>query len=400
MNYINYLLSIESKGIKLGLDRTRKMMAACGNPQIGLPAIQVVGTNGKGSVCAILASIIKAANYRVGLFTSPHLVHVNERIRINGQPISDSDINQFLQLYKKDIEKNDASFFEIITTLACWFFKRKNVDIAIMETGLGGRLDSTSVCEPIATVITPISLDHMEILGETLKEISFEKACAMKKNVLCVSTMQKEEVTNILESVALKKGTPLHFINSIKTSNIPVNIPGEKQKENTLLALFLIDKLDQFNIATSAKIKGLKEVHWHGRNQMLQNNPPIVFDVAHNPDSFQCFLDYYQSLNIHGKSILIIALYSKKRIYDIIPLLELAFDHIICTETEGRSPMSAETLYSHFNQNHSIEIISNSSLAIQKGLDILTPNGGMAIVGTHCLGPAVNKIFKISFDNL
>ena len=195
MNNINYLLSIESKGIKLGLDRTYKMMKACGNPHIELPAIQVAGTNGKGSVCAILASIMKAANYKVGLFTSPHLVHINERIRINGKPILDNRINEFIQYYKQDIKKIDASFFEVTTALACWFFKKENVDIAIMETGLGGRLDSTSVCESIATVITPISLDHIEILGNTIEKIAFEKAGAMKKNVLCLRQKKTHWIT-------------------------------------------------------------------------------------------------------------------------------------------------------------------------------------------------------------
>ena len=399
MDNINYLLSIESKGIKLGLERTYKMMMACGDPHIGLPSIQVVGTNGKGSVCAILSSIMKAANYKVGLFTSPHLVRINERIRINGKPILDSDINKFIQYYKQDIEKINASFFEVTTALACWFFKKENVDIAIMETGLGGRLDSTSVCESIATVITPISLDHMDILGNTIEKIAFEKAGAMKKNVLCLSSNQKIEVIEILKSEALKKRTPLYFIESIR-KNIDVNIPGEKQKENTYLALSLIDKLNNFNISNFAIEKGLKNVQWHGRNQIIKKNPMILFDVAHNTEGFRSFLDYYQSLEIHGDSILIIALYSKKNIQDIIPLIESCFHHIICTETKGRSPMPAKILCNHFNPNHSVEIIHNPSLAIQKGLDMVNSNGGMAILGTHCLGPYINQTFKISFDIL
>ena len=400
MNNINYLLSIESKGIKLGLDRTYKMMKACGNPHIELPAIQVAGTNGKGSVCAILASIMKAANYKVGLFTSPHLVQINERIRINGKPILDNRINEFIQYYKQDIKKIDASFFEVTTALACWFFKKENVDIAIMETGLGGRLDSTSVCESIATVITPISLDHIEILGNTIEKIAFEKAGAMKKNVLCLSANQKPSVIKVLKSEASKKRTPLYFIKNINNININVNIAGQKQKENTYLALSLIDKLNNFNISTSAIKKGLEKVQWHGRNQIIKNNPMILFDVAHNTEGFRSFLDYYQSLKIYGNSVLIIALYSKKNIQDITPLIESYFHHIICTKTKGRSPMCPKTLYSYFNPNHSIEIISNPSLAIQKGLDMIDPNGGMAILGTHCLGPYINDIFKISFDIL
>ena len=189
MDSVQYLLSIETRGIKLGLQRTRELMAACGNPQSGLPSIQVAGTNGKGSVCAMLANILKTAGYKTGLFTSPHLVNVNERIRLNGIPIPNNEIDIFLQKYREAIEKIEATFFETITAMAFWYFKNENVDIAILETGLGGRLDSVSVCEPLATVMTSISLDHIEILGETLSEIAFEKAGILKKGVPCILSL-------------------------------------------------------------------------------------------------------------------------------------------------------------------------------------------------------------------
>ena len=400
MDYINYLLSIETRGIKLGFERTRAIMKACGNPHLGLPVIQVAGTNGKGSVCAILASILKAAGYKTGLFTSPHLVRVNERIRINGHPIPDVEINSFICLYKDNIDKIEVTFFEITTAMACWYFKKENVDIAIMETGLGGRLDSTSICNPLATVITPVSLDHMEILGETLREIAVEKAGVMKKDVLCLSARQKNEVAEALQLEAIKKGVPLHFINGEKRAKIDVNIPGEKQKENTELSLLVLDHLKMFTIPDLAIREGLSTVLWHGRNQMLQGNPPVIFDVAHNVEGLQCFLDYYKSIKVSGKSTLVIALYLRKRIQDIIPHLENVFQHIICTETGGRSPMPADILGSHFSRDKSIEIIKDSQVAISKGLKGLSEDGGMAIVGTHCFGPAVNELFKISFDNL
>ena len=400
MDPINYLLSIDTKGIKLGFKRTREMMEACNNPHLGLPAIQVVGTNGKGSVCAILASIMKAANYKAGLFTSPHLVCVNERIRINGQSIPDFEIKSFIQSYKQEIEKIEATFFETITALACWYFRKQDVDIAIMETGLGGRLDSASICEPLATVITPISLDHMEILGETLREIAIEKAGAMKKDVLCLSAQQTPEVTATLQSVAIKKGTPLHFLNGGKRADIKVNIPGEKQKENTDLVLSVLNHLNGFNITDFAIKKGLNMVKWPGRNQMLQKDPLVIFDVAHNVESLRCFLDYYQTLNVSGKSTLVIALYSRKHIQDIVPRIENIFQHIICTETRGRNPMPSDILDAHFSSGHSTEIIKDSTEAIYEGLNGLSLEDGMAIIGTHCLGPAVNEIFKISFDIL
>jgi len=400
MDSIHYLLSIETRGIKLGIERTRAMMKVCGDPHLGMPAIQVAGTNGKGSVCSILASILKAAGYKTGLYTSPHLVRVNERIRINGQSIPDAEIDKFLQLYKKNIEKIEATFFETLTAMACWYFKKEKVDIAIMETGLGGRLDSASICRPLATVITPVSLDHVEILGETLREIAVEKAGAMKKDVLCLSARQRQEAAEALQKEADRKGTPLYFLNGEKRTPINVNIPGEKQKENTELALLVLDHLNEYTIPDSAIRKGLKTVLWHGRNQMLQRNPTVIFDVAHNADGLRCFLDYYQSLRVSGKSTLVLALYLKKRIEDIVPQLENVFQHIICTQTEGRNPMPADILATHFGSGHSIKIIKDSQAAIRKGLGNLSKDDGMAILGTHCLGPAVNKLFKISFDNV
>ncbi len=400
MDSTHYLLSIETRGIKLGIERTRAMMKVCGDPHLGLPAIQVAGTNGKGSICSILASILKVAGYKTGLYTSPHLVRINERIRINGQSIPDAEIDNFLNLYKQNIEKIEATFFETLTAMACWYFKKENIDITIMETGLGGRLDSVSICKPLATVITPISLDHMEILGETLGEIAVEKAGVMKKDVLCLSARQKQEVAVALQKEADKKRTPLYFLKGEKRTQIDVNIPGEKQKENTELALSVLDHLNKFSIPDSAIRKGLKTVLWHGRNQVLQKNPTVIFDVAHNAEGLRCFLDYYQSLKISGKSTLILALYLKKRIEDIVPLLENVFQHIICTQTEGRNPMPADILASQFRPSHSIKIIKDSQAAIRRGLEDLSKDDGMAILGTHCLGPAVNKLFKISFDNV
>ena len=400
MDSINYLLSIENRGIKMGFERTRSIMNACDNPHLNLPVIQVVGTNGKGSVCAILANILKSAGYNTGLFTSPHLVHVNERIRINGQPIPNEEIDGFIHDYQQAIEKNKATFFETITAMACWYFNKNSVDIAIMETGLGGRLDSVSICKPLLTIITPISRDHMEILGETLAEIAFEKAGAMKRDILCLSAKQKFEVSSTLQLAAKKNRTPLLFLNGINKSRINVNIPGNKQKENADLVLYALEYLKGYDISDLAILNGLKTVKWYGRNQMLQKKPPIIFDVAHNAEGILCFLDYYKSLNILGTSILILALHSRKKIIDIIPNLENVFKHIICTETDGRNPMPVDILANYFNKDNSIDIIRNPFKAIKRGLEVLPKDGGMAIIGTHCLGPAINKMFKISFDIL
>ena len=170
-NYLNYLFSLESKGIKLGLERTEKLFDVCKNPQKNFPSIQVIGTNGKGSTSAMIANILKTANYKVGLYTSPHLTKINERIRINGTPIKDGDIIEFINKYKDSINILNVSFFEVITAIAVWHFNKNNVDIAILETGLGGRLDSVTACDSNILVCTSVSKDHQHILGDTIRDL-------------------------------------------------------------------------------------------------------------------------------------------------------------------------------------------------------------------------------------
>ena len=282
--------------------------------------------------------------------------------------------------------------------MAFWYFKKEGVEIAIMETGLGGRLDSVSICEPLATIITPISHDHMEILGETLAEIAFEKAGAMKKNVVCISAKQDSAATKVLSEQADKVKAPIHFLNGESLPDYHINIPGEVQRENAHLAVSALSHINGFNIPKEAVVKGLQTVQWFGRNQILQKNPLAVFDVAHNLESLRCFLDFYDTLKIHGDSVLVIALQARKRIQMLIPRLQSVFRYIICTETNGHNPMAAETLLSDFVDSPNAKIIQNPENAIRSGLERLSPEGGMAIVGTHCLGPAVSAIFKLSFD--
>jgi dihydrofolate synthase/folylpolyglutamate synthase len=398
MDSIQYLLSIETRGIKLGIKRTLDIMDACGNPHAGMPSIQVAGTNGKGSVCAILANIFRAEGYKTGLFTSPHLINVNERIRINGVSISNNDIHLFIQKYKIVIEKINATFFETITAMAFWYFKKESVDVAILETGLGGRLDSVSICEPIATIITPISIDHIEVLGDSLQKIAFEKAGVLKKGVECISAKQEKSAADVLIDQANKKGCPLSFINGKSHSEYIMNIPGKHQQENAHLSVSALSHIKQFNFSKNSISKGLLSVKWYGRNQVIQNNPHVIFDVAHNTAGIKSFLDYYNSLKIIDSSVLIIALQSRKHIESVIPILTSTFKFIVCTETGGQNPMPADKLGRLFT-NYNINIITKPEEAILWGLKKLSNNGAMAIIGTHYLGPAVSNVFKISFDN-
>jgi len=184
------LFKLQRLGIKVGLDHTYELLNRCGNPHNKLKTIHIAGTNGKGSTAAILQSILRTAGLKVGLYTSPHLVSFNERIRVNGIPISDDFIIEFMKMLNDDIDEIKSTFFETTTVLALYNFFIEKVDVAIIEVGLGGRLDSTNVLEPNLTIITSIDIDHQNILGETINEIAFEKAGIIKKDTPVITPNQ------------------------------------------------------------------------------------------------------------------------------------------------------------------------------------------------------------------
>ena len=394
-DFLSYLLSLETKGIKLGLERTYNILSACNNPQEKIKIIQVVGTNGKGSTSAMIANILKHANYKVGLYTSPNLYKINERIRVNGQSISDDSIIEFINKYQKQIETLNISFFEAMTAIALWYFNNQKVDIAILETGLGGRLDSVSACIPELVVFTPVSLDHQHILGDTIEQIAVEKAGAIKLGVPCISSNQQLEVKQIFNSYAKKFHTKVDYIDI--QCKYPVNLNGKHQKMNANLAVESIKKLNTFNIKKANIIQGLSTVNWPARIQKIYDKPLTFFDVAHNETSFLYLCNYINKLNISSNKILIIALQQHKHLHSALDEILNSFDSIIITQTNTRNFLSTHNLNKLFNSNKT-ELIANPEHAIQKYID--NHSGCIVIAGSHYLGPVINKIFKISFENI
>ena len=396
---VKYLLSIESKGIKLGLQRTKFLSDNCGNPHKNLKIIQVAGTNGKGSTCAIIYSILRNANYNVGLFTSPHLLNVNERIRINGQPISDQHISEYIKNYKNNIEKISASFFETITIMAFWYFKKMNVDYAIMETGLGGRLDSVTICTPILTVITSISLDHTEILGSTLSQITNEKIGIIKKKIPCITIKHNKIIHKIIKDKCIEKQAPLIIVNNSNPLNYQPILKGDAQYENALLAETAVNTLKINIIKKNHIINGIQNVIWHGRNQIIKENPKVIFDVAHNESGIVNFINFFKSYS-QGKKILVLSMQKRKKISSISDLIIKTFDYIICCETINKRTMTIKELKSNFINSRKIKCIKSEYEAINYSLNIATQDDSIAIIGTHYLAEAISKIFKISFNLL
>ena len=400
MDVENFLSKISTNKIKLGLLRTKEFLKFCNNPEKNYSIIQVAGTNGKGSTSAIIAKILYTAKYKVGLFTSPHLYKINERIRINGVPISDFQIKIFIKKYQNYINTHKPTFFETITCMAFWYFHKKNVDIAVMETGLGGRLDSVSACTPELIVFTKITRDHTEILGNTLKKIAIEKAGAIKQNCICVSSPQKKNVKHALEQKAQQTKSSIYYTNP-QHSNYKINLNGTVQKENCTTAIKAISMLKGFKINKNDINKALLTINWPGRNQIIQTHPLIVFDVAHNEDGINQFLKFINTQKITGMNRLIISLQNNKKITQKTSKKILStYNYIYCVEPDSRNPMKSTKIKNIF-KNHKKVLIKKDVLKTFKKVSQQTnPEDSISIIGTHYFGPYVNKFFKICFDKI
>ena len=281
---LRYLYSLESPKIKLGLERINTLLAKAGNPEKGLRCIHVAGTNGKGSVCAMIFYVLREAGYKVGLYTSPHLKRFNERIRVNGHFITDKEIVDYFLRVKPFI--TNQSFFEITTAMAFIYFKEKNVDFVVLETGLGGRLDATNVIVPLISAITNIELEHTELLGNTIEKIAFEKAGIIKNNVPVV-TGAEGKALQVIEKIAKQRNVPLILAKKYPKVNFK-HLNGAFQQQNkdiALTAIEILKKTHPIKINENQIIDGIKKTRWAGRLQFISRN--VLADCAHNPSGFE-----------------------------------------------------------------------------------------------------------------
>ncbi len=278
---LGWLFGTQRFGIKLGLENTRRLFAALDLPCPNERIIHVAGTNGKGSVCALLDSVCRAAGHRTGLFTSPHLVSFRERIQVNGELISEHEATRGLTTIRALISGWDPhpTFFEIVTALALAHFREAKAGIVILETGMGGRLDATNAVQPVVSVLTPIDLDHQKWLGHTLPEIAHEKAGIIKPGVPVVSAMQSAQAEAVIRARAAECGSPLDFVRQ-PFDRWPIALPGTHQQQNAALALSALHTA-HIEVNDDAIARGLAAVEWPARFQRWDEQ--TVIDGAHNP---------------------------------------------------------------------------------------------------------------------
>lgn len=313
--------------MKLGLLGTRKLLRVVGNPHHSFPAIHVAGTNGKGSTASMLAAVFTAAGYKTGLYTSPHLVSFTERIRIDGKPISEESLARYTEILQEQILKQQATFFETTTAIAFAYFVEQQVDIAIIETGLGGRFDSTNVIKPLASVITNIGFEHTDILGKTIEGIAYAKGGIVKHNTPCFTTIDNPVALDVIKKICKRKNAPLtvatltqvqvkksslssNFVNvklgKKSFNNLEVSLAGSFQQANIALALSVmcaIDRSRKYRLSEKAIRKGLADIQKYSglqaRLSVLQKNPLIIADVAHNAGAVESLINALHQLHIN-----------------------------------------------------------------------------------------------------
>ncbi|MHC5674517.1 bifunctional folylpolyglutamate synthase/dihydrofolate synthase [Nostoc sp.] len=319
MDIDSVIQPLQRFGVHLGLDRIVNLLANLGNPHHQIPLIHVAGTNGKGSVCAYLSSVLTEAGYHTGRYTSPHLVDWNERICLNEQPISSEELSQLLEKVQAAIQAGDDSVtqFEVITAAAWLYFAQQQVDVAVVEVGLGGRLDATNVClEPLVTIITSISREHWQQLGPNIADIAREKAGILKPGCAVVVGTLPPDAEKVVRSRALELECPIFTpqparqtnpgwaeYQTIQNSNLikySLALAGQIQLTNSALALAALEILQQsgWQISEEAIINGMAKTQWPGRMQWTTwKNHQLLLDGAHNTAAAQVLRDYVDSLD-------------------------------------------------------------------------------------------------------
>ena len=270
------------------LDNIRALSARLGHPEKKFKSIHIAGTNGKGSSSHMLASVLQEAGYKTGLYTSPHLKDFRERMRINGEPISQEEVVDFVRGHREFFEAHSLSFFEMTVGMAFDFFARQQVDISVIEVGLGGRLDATNIILPEVALITNIGLDHTEILGDTLEKITREKAGIIKEGIPVVISETQEGVEAVFREIAAERGAPIRFADQTVEVVYPTSLLGDYQSRNIKGVLATLDALDGFRIPESRIRSGLLKVTENtglmGRWQIMREKPRVIFDTAHNSE--------------------------------------------------------------------------------------------------------------------
>lgn len=413
INPYNYLESLNVDKMLFGLKSITELLLRLGNPQKSYKTIIIGGTNGKGSTAAMSAAILQSAGCRVGLYTSPHLVDVRERIVLNGRKISRSDFSRMIA-HVKDNLRQPVTYFEFLTAVALVYFQNKKVDIAVLEVGLGGRLDATNVCKPLVSVITNVAFDHMDYLGDTLESIAYEKAGIIKQHGVCITAAKQKTVLNVLKDVCLRRRATLYCVGRdikirkekdglltyqgvnrhLKKMKSPLR--GEHQLDNLALALSIIECCEQngLRVADKAIFQGLAHTCWEARLEVLQKNPFFILDGAHNPAGMNALCRSLKEDFSYRQLIFIFGVLAdkdyKKMMKEIAPLAS----HIILTQLRAKRAVPVKDLKECATKmGYVVSATENVQQAIAQALSLAGKKDLICATGSFYLAGEIKQLF-------
>lgn len=415
---ISYINSIERFGSRPGLVRVQNLLRRLGNPEKNLKVIHVAGTNGKGSVSTMISYILEKSGYDVGMYTSPHLENYNERIKINNKDISDEEFatagEKIIKACQKCVENNEEhpTVFEFLTAMALLYFDEQSVDFVVLEVGLGGRYDATNVIEnPLLSVITSISMDHMDVLGDSIESIAFEKAGIIKKNCSTVLFFPNNKVYNIIKSVCESLNSQLYYVSDMHIQNVrhsiegitfsintdfysykdlKVSLIGEHQIYNTALVLLAVEVLRNKGIEISEENVriGLEECYWPGRLEIVGKNPLVLLDGAHNEEGALALAKAFEQY-FHDQNITLLIGVLKDKPYELMlkQLLPYA-SKVVLTEPNSSRKLPIDELEktavkysSYIYQNADIAQAYELALKLTNEKDVLCCAGSLYLIG-------------------
>lgn len=415
---IAYVENIVGQGSKLGLTRVMNLLEKLGNPQNYLKIIHVAGTNGKGSTCAMLSSILKEAGYRVGMYTSPHLEEYNERYRINGEKISREDFALYVEKVKTVYEQMEnkkeelPTVFELITAVGFLYFYEKKVDILLLEVGLGGRFDATNVItNPLLCIIVSISMDHMDYLGNEIKGIAIEKGGIIKEGRPVVLQQQNQEVAQVIKDIAKEKKAKLYYAEKQEVhlisqdlegtvfsvandyviwDRVVLSMLGEYQLNNCAAVLLACKALQDFgmNLSSAAILEGIKKARWNGRMEICSKNPLILLDGAHNADGMTMLAKSIEKYFKGKKITLLMGVLGDKQYTKMVELLLPLVDKVVVTQPNNPRALDADSLEELVSRYHKkvwkekqVEKAFELARNITKKEEVLCCAGSLYLIG-------------------
>ncbi len=416
-NCLAKMFSLHRFGIILGLDTIADMLKKLGDPQRNFNCIHIAGTNGKGSIASWLATMLRNAGQKVGLYTSPHLVKFNERIQIDGRPIEDDRV---ISLYETVLEANhgerQATFFEFATAMALYEFSRLHVDWAIIETGMGGRLDATNIILPKLSIITNISLEHQSYLGDTLEEIAAEKAGIIKPGVPVVTGVEQPSVIQVVEAASSKNNSPCYrkdkdfqiHLNADGTldyagidcqmKNVNIGLAGNHQLDNAAIVLAACEQLKRQGVDISEEVirTSLLENNWPGRLEKVMDRPRVILDGAHNLTAAQVLADYIKQEFSLTRTTLVVGILDDKPYEAMLKILVPTCSKVILTQPKINRALNPQTLLPLVQSlSNEVEIIPDVACALQTAIAQSLPEDAVCVAGSlYVVGEAKESLGK------